>query len=70
LTTFAKDLVKRGAVSSVEQAMKMKRLSLATLIMDTYITYPTNMDRVIPVNYCLISERFPALEPLLKLIGC
>ena len=70
LTTFAEDLVKRGKVASVKEALSMKRLKFATLILDTYIRYPTNLDRAIPVNYCLVTKQVPALTSIFSLLGC
>ena len=70
LKTFADDLAKRGLVTSAEQALSMKRLKLANLILDTYIRYPTNLERVLPINYCIVTKEFPKLKPLFRMFGC
>lgn len=39
LTTLAEDLVDRGKVASVAEALAMPRFDLATLLVNTYIAY-------------------------------
>ena len=70
LTTFATDLLKLGKVSSVKSALEMKRLDFASLILDTYVQYPTNTERIFPLNYCIFDRQFKFLTPLLKAMGC
>jgi len=56
LRTLAEGLVERKKVKSVEEAMAMDRLALATLILRTYITYPRPPTALIPYNYCALPK--------------
>ena len=66
LRTFSADLVRRGIVGSVEDAMAMDRLKLSIKILDTYIAYPM-ADNIIPWNYCAVARLQPWLAPLFNL---
>ena len=71
LETFAKDLVSRGKVTSVERALQeMPRFELALLIMDTYIKYPypTKSDVVVPWNYCALPRLMPWTRYILEYV--
>ena len=67
LKTLAKELVRRGAVNSVDAAMKMDRLDLAKLIMDWFIAYPLP-PRWQPYNYCALALAWPPSARLLSLV--
>ena len=71
LETFAKDLVSRGKVISVERALQeMPRFELALLIMDTYIKYPypTKSDVIVPWNYCALPRLMPWTRYILEYV--
>lgn len=68
LETLAQDLVERGKVTSVQQALTMPRYDLASLILKTYIAYPLPPRAMIPYNYCALTRLFPPANFLLQFI--
>ena len=68
LSTFTKDLIKRGNLS-VKNLNEISRLDLALLIINTYIQYPLppRNAQVIPWNYCAMSRLYPKLESIMTL---
>jgi hypothetical protein len=66
LALLKADLVKRGAVRSIEVANAMAPLDLNLLLMDEYIRYPLPADAWIPYNYCMLGKLWPAVQPIMK----
>lgn len=59
LHTLADEMVQRGKISSVQEAMKLDRRALAIKIIDTFIKYPLPpVDRapLMPYNYCALAR--------------
>jgi hypothetical protein len=66
LAKLSAELVARGRVASVEAALAMRRVDLALLLMDEFISYPLPTHSVNPYNYCALPRLFPSLAPLLS----
>ena len=54
LATLADELVRRGAVASVEAALRMPRRAFALKLLDTLAAYPLPPAPLIPYNYCAL----------------
>ena len=59
LRTLSQGLVELGKVRTVEEAMRMDRLKLSLLLIDTYVHYPLP-DKTIPYNHCALPRLLPA----------
>jgi hypothetical protein len=69
LRTLCDELVRRGALTSVDAGMRMDRRALSIKIIDTFIKYPLPARdvRVVPYNYCALPGLLPAwAKPLAK----
>jgi hypothetical protein len=69
LETLAEDLARRGRYASAEEALNDDRLDFALTVVDEYIKYPLPYG-MLPYNYCAMDSKYPALKPVLRLMGC
>merc|ERR1711916_130738 len=63
LKRFAADLVDRKIMPSVDSVLKMDRLKLSLMILDTYVAYPHSPHSILPFNYCMLDSVVPWLAP-------
>ena len=68
LSRFGRDLVQKKLVPSVESVLKMDRLELSMLILDTYISYPHSPRSFLPLNYCMLDTVMPWLAPVVNFV--
>ena len=68
LTTFETDLIHRKVLSQPGDVLKMDRLALALLLLDTYVVYPYSETAWIPFNYCALTKVLPWTRAVLQYV--
>ncbi|KAL1507992.1 hypothetical protein AB1Y20_007594 [Prymnesium parvum] len=59
LKVLADEMVRRGVVASVHEALRMDRRALAIAILDTFVSYPLPSYGLVPYNYCVLPRLVP-----------